>query len=230
MILSPEELQWVTERMKIYDIKYQEIYYELLDHILTAIEARRDNGDNREISIVFQDVVDTAFGGYRGIETLALSHETTYNKYIGGLFKTILKGYFNWKVLSFTAIACALAYTLPANKAMHAVFFVSIFVLAFSPILYAFILISRKVQRVKGKRSLLKGRLISQTYLPGMMLNCVIYLPAIFMGGGDSENGFKLMRQWPLPGLMVILIFFAILNLSAITLCNQVLNKKGISG
>jgi hypothetical protein len=163
MILSTEELQWVTERMKIYDIKYQESYYEILDHILTAIETKRDNGDKREISIVFQDVVDTDFGGYPGIEELAVRQEKIFNKYVGGAFKNIFRGYLNWWLLGFTIIASALAYTLPDNKAMHAVFFIAIFLLAFSPMMYAFILISRKVERVKGKRSLLKGRLISQT-------------------------------------------------------------------
>ncbi|MES2064253.1 MAG: hypothetical protein V4456_20190 [Bacteroidota bacterium] len=228
MILSPEELQWVTERMKIYDIKYLESYYEILDHILTAIEIKRDNGDTREISVVFQDVVDTDFGGYSGIETLAVKQENIYNKYIGAAFKTIFRGYLNWRLFVFTIIISGLAYTLPDNKVMHAVFFIAIFLLAFSPMLYAFVLISRKREGVKGKRSLLKGRLMSQTYLPGMLLNGIIYLPVIFQSG-DDNNAFKMMQHWPLPVLMVILIFFAVLNLSSITLCNQVLNKKGIN-
>lgn len=229
MILSPQELQWVTERMKIYDIKYQESYYEILDHILTAIEIKRDNGDTRDISVVFQDVVDTDFGGYSGIEELAVRQENIFNKYIGGAFKSIFKGYLNWGLFAFTIVASGLAYTLPDNKTMHSVFFITIFLLAFSPLMYAFVLIARKRERVKGKKSLLKGRLISQTYLPGMLLNSIIYLPVLFEGGDDT-NGFKLMQHWPLPALMVILIFFAVLNLSSIALCNQVLKKKGISG
>jgi hypothetical protein len=226
MILSADELQWVTERMKIYDIKYQEVYYEILDHILSALEAKRSSGDNRDISVVFQDVIDTDFGGYRGIEDLTIKQEKIYKKYIGSLFNEIFRGYFNWKLIAFTLVTSALAYTLPNNKAMHAVFFIAIFLLAFSPIIYAFILISYKVEIIKGKRSLLKGRLISQTYIPGMLLNGVIYLPAFFMSWGDGDNGFKLMQHWPLPILMVMLVFFGILNLSAINMCNQVLKKN----
>ncbi|MFA6247408.1 MAG: hypothetical protein WC615_10735 [Mucilaginibacter sp.] len=226
MILSPAELQWVTERMKIYDIKYQESYFEILDHVLTAIETKRDKGDARDISVVFQDVVDTDFGGYSGIEALAVKQENIFNKYVGGAFKTIFRGYLNWGVLAFTIVASGLAYTLPNNKVIHSVFFIAIFLLAFSPLMYAFVLISRKVTSVKGKKSLLKGRLISQTYLPGMLLNGIIYLPVLFQGGDDT-NGFKMMQHWPLPALMVILIFFAVLNLSSITLCNQVLKKRG---
>jgi len=228
MILSPHELQWVTERMKIYDIKYQESYFEILDHILTAIETKRDNGDTRKISVLFQDVVDTDFGGYSGIEALAVKQENIFNKYVGGAFKTIFRGYLNWGLLAFTIVASGLAYTLPNNKVMHSVFFIAIFLLAFSPLMYAFVLISRKGKAVKGKKSILKGRLISQTYLPGMLLNGVIYLP-VFFQGGDDTNGFKMMQHWPLPVLMVILIFFAVLNLSSIALCNQVLKKSSIS-
>jgi hypothetical protein len=229
MILNTAEHQWVTERMKIYDIKYQEIYYEILDHILTAIEVKRSSGDKREISVVFQDVVDTDFGGYSGIEELAVKQQKIYSKYIGSSFNAIFRGYFNVKLYAFTVIAAGLAYTLPNNKPMHAVFFIAIILLAFSPLMYAFVLISRKVETIKGKQSLLKGRLVSQTYIPGMLLNGVIYLPAFFMDWGGDDNGFKLMQHWPLPILMVMLMFFAILNLSAINLCNQVLKKEGIS-
>ena len=214
--------------MKIYDIKYQESYYEILDHILTAIEVKRDNGDTREISVVFQDVVDTDFGGYAGIEDLAVKQQKTYSKYIRGLFNTILRSYFNRKVLAFTVIVSALAYTLPNNKPIHLIFFVAILLLAFTPVLYTFILIARKVRTIKGKQSLLKGHLMSQTYLPGMLLNGIIYIPFFFMDGGDSDNGFKLMQHWPLPALMVMLVFFAVLNLSAINLCKQVLKKEAI--
>lgn len=227
MILSPEELQWVTDRMKIYDIKYQEIYYEILDHILTAIELKRDNSDIRDISVVFQDVVDTDFGGYRGIEELALREEKIYSKYIRSSFNSILRSYFNWKVLAFTIIAVGLAYILPATKVMHEVLYVAIFLLAFSPLVYTFILISRSVSTIKGKRSLLKGHLVSQTYLPAMLLNGVMYFPVFFTD--DTDNVYRMYRQLPLPILALSLIFFMLLNISAITLCNQVLKKQGIS-
>jgi hypothetical protein len=49
MKLTPEELQWINKRMDWYTIKYQEIYDEILDYIITAIEAKRAIGDNRPI-------------------------------------------------------------------------------------------------------------------------------------------------------------------------------------
>ena len=64
MILTTEELKWINKRMEWYDIKYQEIYDEIFDHIITGIEAARVSGDHRTIDIVFQRVVDNPFGGY----------------------------------------------------------------------------------------------------------------------------------------------------------------------
>jgi len=229
MILTTDETDWVTERLKVYTIKYQEIYYEILDHILTAIEAKRCNGDNREIAVIFQNVVDSDFGGYVGIENLALQQEKIYRKYAGGVFTKILRGNLSdWRIWTFTLVSSALAYQLPDTRVMHAVFFVIILLLAFTPVIYAFALISRSVKTIKGKQSLLKGHVISQTYLPGMLLNGIIYLPTFFTGFATGDNGFKLMNHWPMPLLMVVLVFFAVLNLSAINLCRQMLTKKVI--
>ncbi|MBD1392518.1 hypothetical protein [Mucilaginibacter glaciei] len=230
MILTTEETQWVADRMKMYDIKYQEIYYEILDHILTAIELKRGNGDNREIAVVFQDVVDTDFGGYMGIETLAIQQEQIYRKFVGGTSSKILgKNLSDWRIWAFTLLASALAYKLPDTKTMHGVFFVVILLLAFTPLIYTFTLISSNVKTIKGKQSLLKAHLMSQTFLPGMLLNGIIYIPSFFSGFVDGENGFKLMLRWPMPALMVVLIFFAVLNLSVINLCRLILDKRSIS-
>ena len=116
MILTIEELEWVKERMKIYVIKYQEIYDEILDHILTGIEERRTAGDEREIPVVFQDVVEEHFNGYVGIEALALNEEKIYQKNIRSLFYQRLKQSFNWQVLLISVILLALAYKMPNVK------------------------------------------------------------------------------------------------------------------
>ena len=67
MTLTGTELEWINKRMDWYDIKYQEIYDEIADHIITAIEKERQEGDNRTIDIVFQNVTDRDFGGYLGV-------------------------------------------------------------------------------------------------------------------------------------------------------------------
>ncbi|WP_374950609.1 hypothetical protein [Mucilaginibacter sp.] len=226
MILTSSEMQWVSDRMKVYDIKYQEIYYEILDHIITAIELKRTGGDTREIAIVFQDVVDTDFWGYAGIESLALQQEKIYRKYVGSKSSKMLRSnLLDWRIWLITVVLSALAYQLPNNRFTHIVFLSAIFLLAFTPLVYSYALTSRNVKTIKKKRSLLKAHVISHTYLPAMLLNSIIYLPTFFTGLADGDNGFKLMAHWPMPALMVVLMFFTVLNYSFISLCRQMLRK-----
>lgn len=226
MILSADELKWVTERMKVYDIKYQEIYNELLDHILTAIEAMRVADDKRDIQIVFQAVVDSHFGGYRGIEEIVATQEKTYTAHIRKLFRGIFTDYFNWKLAAFTAVALGLTATLPNGKLMHNILLVIIFLFAISPMVYTYIMVARNLEIAKGKRSLLKGQLITQAYLPAIFLNGALYLPTIFFVNDENSVGFKLFRQLPLPVLALVMILFMVLNLTVISLCNRLIKKQ----
>jgi Ca2+-binding EF-hand superfamily protein len=113
MILSTQEIEWVKERMNIYVIKYQEIYDEILDHILTAIEERRKAGDDQNIESLFQNVVDDDFSGYIGIEVLAEDEEKLYQKKIRTIFYSNLKQQFNWKTLLIAVVLIAIAFQLP---------------------------------------------------------------------------------------------------------------------
>ena len=228
MILSTDELQWVTNRMRVYDIKYQEIYNELFDHVITAIEVKRAAGDSREILNVFQDVIDKHFGGYAGIEELAAGQEKAYSTRIRKTFRTIFGSYFNWKLLAFTVITLGLTFKLPNVKLVHNILLVLILLFAVSPMVYTYITITKKVKVAKGKRSLLKGQLVTQAYLPLIFLNGALYLPTIFFVNDDTSTGVKLFEQLPLPVLMLVMIFYMLLNLSAINLCNQILKKETI--
>jgi hypothetical protein len=227
MILTDEETQWVTERMKVYKIKYQEVYNEVFDHILTAIEDKRSAGDDRPILSVFQDVVDTHFGGYTGIDELAAGQEKIYSKRIQGDFKKIFKSYFTWKLLVFAVLAMSLSFGLPNNSLLHKALLVVIFLFAISPSLYTFVYI-RKMLRFRGKQSLLLQNLISQAYMPAVFLNGALYIPAIFFVDDTSSSGFQLFKQLPLPVLVLVMILFMVLNLSTITLCNKEMEKKNV--
>jgi hypothetical protein len=228
MILSADELQWVSDRMKVYGIKYQEIYNELFDHILTAIEDKRKDGDERDIMTVFQNVVDSHFGGYQGIEEVATSQEKVYIAHIRKSFRKILRSYFNWKLLLFAVVALMLTFKLPNVKLMHNMLLVIISLFAISPMVYTYITITKKVKVAKGRRSLLKDQLLTQAYRPLSFLNGALYLPTIFFVSDDSSTGIKLFGQLPLAVLMLLMVFYMLLNLSAINLCNQIIKKETI--
>ena len=226
MILTIEELEWVKERMKIYVIKYQEIYDEVLDHILTGIEERRTAGDSREISVVFQDVVEEHFNGYIGIEALALSEEKIYQKNISSLFYQRLKQSFNWQVLLTSVILLALAYKMPNVKLVHDAFVVMMFVLGFGPNVYALIKLTGKVKILEGKRSLLVTFLRSQMMVPLVIFYCFIYaVPNLFVEGNNHKHFYTFSRYHPVI-MMAGLIFFMLVSVSYLQSFREIVAKK----
>lgn len=228
MILSTNELEWITERMKIYEIEFQEIYNEILDHIISAIEERRSNGDDREIMVVFQNVVDEHFGGYLGIENLAREQEGIYLKNVKKTWMQSLKHNLNWPMLAFTVVALLLSLQLPNIKFVRGFLLVSIFLLAFSPIVYAQIAVAGKFRTIKGKKSILKGHLITRTALPGTLLNCMIYMPQFFFIWNDNDNYWTNFKHIPVIALVAVLMLFVMLNLTAIRYCKEMLATKSL--
>ena len=99
MNLSIRELDWINKRMDWYGIKYQEIYNEIFDHIVSAIELERADGDQRTIDIVFEKVTDRDFGGYLGVDKIVKTYERAYRSKIKkGMFVNF-KYYLNWQTL-----------------------------------------------------------------------------------------------------------------------------------
>ena len=226
MILTIEELEWVKERMKIYVIKYQEIYDEILDHILTGIEERRTAGDAREISVVFQDVVEEHFNGYVGIEALALSEEKIYQKNISSLFHQRLKQNFNWQMILISVILLALAYKMPNVKSLHDAFMVMIFVLSFGPIVYyAYIKLTGKVKTLKGKHSLLVIVLRRQMMLPLLIFQSFFYVHKLFNEGNSHKEFYTWSQLHPVI-MMAGLILFMLVNVSNLQSFREIAAKK----
>ena len=110
MKLNYWELDSIHTRMKSYDIKYQEIYNELFDHIVTAIEQKRAEGDTRSIEKMYTEVIDVQFGGYYGVEMVAKSHEAGYKKKVRKLIWGNFRSYLNYQSLLFTAILTGISF------------------------------------------------------------------------------------------------------------------------
>ncbi|SDD63717.1 hypothetical protein SAMN05216464_102138 [Mucilaginibacter pineti] len=228
MKLSNDELMWINERMKIYDIKFQEIYNEILDHIITAIEEKRTNGDKRDILEVFQNVVDDHFGGYVGIENLSLEQEKIYLKSVKTAWMRSFKYYLNWPMLAFTVAAVLLSFQLPNVKFVRAFLLVGIFLLAFSPMVYAQIALAGKFRTIKGKKSILKGHLLTRTMIPATVLNSMIYMPQFFFIWNDNENYWSNFKHIPVAFFVPVLMLFVLLNLTAIRYCKEVIAAKSL--
>lgn len=202
-------------------IKYQEIY----DEILTGIEERRTAGDEREIAVVFQDVVEEHFNGYVGIEALALSEEKIYQKNISSLFYQRLKQSFNWQLLLISVILLVLAYKMPHVKAVHGAFVLMVFVLSFVPIVYyAYIKLTGKVKTLKGKHSLLVIFVQRQMMLP-LVIFQFFSVPNLFDEGNNHNDFYTWSHLHPVI-MMAGLILFMLINVSYLQSFREIVAKK----
>lgn len=216
MTISAEELAWAKTQMNIYGIKYQEIYDEVLDHVLSAIEERRKNGDIQDIPAQFQQVVDDHFDGYRGIDELAARQEELYRKSIYKKWLVNFKYYLNWPMAIITIALILVSFKLPVGKPTEISLLLVILVLAVSPLLYVHIGFFNRLKTDKGRRSLLKTNMISRVYGPALLANSVICL------GRDNIAALPLYTQ------ALLVAVFILLNLTCIKFCREMMVKENI--
>lgn len=223
MRLTYWELDYVHEQMKNYAIKFQEIYNELFDHIVTAIEERREFGDTSSIERMYEEVVSTQFRGFYGvvneIEELAKSHENAYRSKVRKMIWANYKYYLNVKTLLFTIVLMLLSFELPHNKLTLFVLVIAIFAAALFSTVYAYIEL-RSIRPSRGKTSLVYAHTLVLANFPLVLLNCALWLPQLPYELMDKDPGFKLVNI-PLPVLAFVLALVLIYDLSCMRLCRQ---------
>jgi hypothetical protein len=228
MKLTYWDLDWVRTRMGLYEIKYEEIYNELFDHITTAIEGKQNAGDNRSLQIIFQEVVDTAFGGYLGIEDVAKSHERVYKLKIKALLWSNLREYINFKSFAFTLLLILISFSFPLTKLTYIIMGVALFIAAMFPAVYAYIKL-RRIKPASGKTSLIYSHVITLGNFPGLMLYLLLWLPKtpyILLG---KDFPYKIY-QVPPAMLAFIMALIIIYDLSCVRLCRQELKQFKFTG
>lgn len=217
MKLSVNELQWIDKRMQRYSIKYQEVYDEVSDQIITAIEAARANGDERNIEIVFQQIVDTNFGGYLGIDEVAITYEKAYRSKIEKAMTANYSYYINWQTLLFLLALTITGFYLPRGKTMAIIMGIVLLLTAIFPIIYAYTQ-SFKIKTRKGKRSIVKAYVLTRSLIMLILLNS-----SILQLLGFTKNQLHVALN-PIFILFFYLILFplsVIYGLSIMRLCKQ---------
>ncbi|GAA3966398.1 hypothetical protein [Mucilaginibacter dorajii] len=211
MILTQQELSWIDERMKTYQIKYGEIYNEILDHIISAIESEREAGDRNSIEFLFQQVVDGQFGGYEGIANLAAKQEYLYTQQIQDLWWQSLRYHITWPMLGFTVIALLLSLELPNVESVKWLLMAGCLLLTGSSVIYAyFSLKGRVVKSVDSSQSFLRRHLIKKISTSFWLLNWLLcFLP-----------GYAINYLSPTIFVAVTMLYI-FLNLSAIRFCQH---------
>jgi len=223
MKLDYWEMDYIHNRMKTYDIKFQEIYNELFDHIVTAIEERRETYDSGSLEQMYADIVKIQFGGYSGIEKIARLHEAGYRAKVRKMILANFRYYINLRSLVLIIVLMCIGFSLPHTNLITGIFFIAIFAAAAYSSLYAYIKL-RAIKPKGGKVSLVYSYIGGQANFPLIFLNALLWvpqLPNIF----SEHYKFKLTNVYYPVVLALMLAFMIIYSLSCIRLCRQELKQ-----
>jgi len=223
MKLSYWEMDYIHGRMKNYDIKFQEIYNELFDHIVTAIEERRAAGDTNSLERMYEDVAKKQFGSYSGIEKIAKSYEAGYREKVRKMILANFRYYINFRSLVFIIALMCIGFSLPHTNLITGIFFIAIFAAAAYSSLYAYIKL-RAIKPKGGKMSLVYSYTGGQANFPLIFLNALLWVPQLPNIFSDHYK-FKLTNIYYPVALALMLAFMIIYSLSCIRLCKQELKQ-----
>lgn len=215
MILTPEEITWISDKLNTYDIKYQEVYDELKDHLLSAVENMRAAGDERHIETLFNEVVKKQFPGYWPFEDIVKQYQSAYGARIRKTMWANYKHYLNWQTLPVITLLMVCSFYLPNIKPVKGSMMVLLLLISVVPVLYAYIK-GRHIHTDKGKRSLTKGYLIFVSN--GLMVAFNLLISNV---NQFARNSFLNPLHYLPPVGMLLLIAAFIYCLSAIRLCRQ---------
>lgn len=212
MIVSTEEINWVKDRLNWYVIPYQEIYDEITDHVLSAVEAKRMQGNREDIGLLFQQIIAEHFDGVENLEKLAKEQELTYRKKLRQSFKANLTNYYNFKGISFLFIMLSIGAYLPRTKAIIAILLISLLAILFLTSLYA-LWLNRNNSVQKGKKSLSSIFIAVHVYLPMTLLSSAFNLPNAyftFFGNPEIHNRYAYIPTTVLTALLAIMIMYSL--------------------
>ncbi|MDB5117436.1 MAG: hypothetical protein JWQ79_2928 [Mucilaginibacter sp.] len=219
MKLTIADLSYINQRMEAYPIMYQEIYDEILDHVISAIETAYKNGDQRDIESVFNEIMDTHFGGNKEIRRIVLQNSLAYNKKITKAFWGNFKSYLNWQTVMLIAILIITSFYLPQTKTGNAILLFAVIIASFCPIFYT-LFKTKGVKTGKRKRSLARTYVVSISQMLSILTYVILFVFRLV------PKPWHLSLLSPLrysPFIYVsLLCFFVIYTLSVIRLYKQV--------
>lgn len=211
MKLSADELKWIEDGLKAYQIKYRDVHNEIFDHVVSAIEEKRKDGDSSNIDLLFQQIIEEHFGGTQGIENLVAEHGKAYRRCINKLWMQSLKHYLTLPMLAFTMVVLLLSLKLPDTNLVKTLILAMCTLLVCSPIVYAhFLLKGRVVKDINSNQRFLRIHLVIKSGTPAVFL----YLPFRYI---PHQYIYELSPVI----FMGAMIVFVLLNLTAINFCRQ---------
>ena len=218
MKLSEIDLNYINHRMDTYDIKYQEIYDEIKDHIISAIETARADGDQRNIVYVFDDLMEAHFPGYWAFQKISKQYEKAYRAKIRKTLWANMKDYLNWQTIPLIALSVIIGFYLPHDKRVSLVFVVLLIVTSIVPYFYV-LQKSQVIRPNEGKKSMVKNHVVTRAFLLLALINVILNL--IGMIGRDYHISYLNPRYFHPVVYVLLLSFFIIYGLCSMRLCRQ---------
>ncbi|MES2278346.1 MAG: hypothetical protein V4592_20105 [Bacteroidota bacterium] len=219
MILTTDEITWVIDKLNTYGIKYQEIYDELKDHLLTAIENLREAGDDRSVEMLFDEVVKQQFPGYWPFEDILKQYQVAYRHKIGKAMWANMQYYCNWQTAPLIVLLLVIGFYLPHTKPVMGSLLVSLLLMAVIPLVYTY-RNGRRISTGKGRQSLIKGYVFNQANLLMIIINLLLNGIGALSRQWDAAAFLNPMHYHPVV-YMLLFSFFIIYGLSCIRLCRQ---------
>ena len=216
MKLTAIDLDYINDRLEACGFKYQEIYDEIRDHVILAIEVARKSDDERIIESVFDDMMNTQFPGYYAFEKIAIAYEKAYRIKIKKAIWANFRYYLNLQNILLLAVLFIIMFYLPHNKLTNIALSACCIALAVAPVIYAYFQ-SQQVKTDAGKKSIVKEHIKTRaTFL--LLINLYIFSASVW--GNKHTISVFLSDYNSVLGILLIL-FSVIYTLGSMRLCRQ---------
>lgn len=217
----PYEKKWIAKQLKIYEIKYAEIYNEVYDHILAACDDKRHHGDARAILSLFQETMDQDIGSHAGIAQMTAEREDSLKTILKSSFNATFKSYLNSAKLTIPfGIAC-ITYIMAEFSQLNVKWLVVMIVItSWSPNFYLLIVGTKngylRTIRSKRKTSLVNHLMFEMTRSTISIVYLIFFgIPSLsaLLGTSnltDPTTTNKLISFLGYPGLAILIALVTI--------------------
>ncbi|MGZ3755634.1 MAG: hypothetical protein ACXVAY_09635 [Mucilaginibacter sp.] len=217
MTLSITDIAYINTRLDEYELKYQEIYDEIKDHVILAMESARANGDERDIAHVYDDMMATQFPGYYAFEKIAGAYEKVYRTKIRKMVWANFRHSLNPLNLAVIVLSLILGYPLGQTKSYYDVLIALLLIVSVLPIGYVHYK-TRVIKTDDGKRSIVKDYVRKQARV--LILNYNMVNAIVYFSNKGYLSFIPLSAYYPTVQILIILLS-VIYGFSVIKICNQ---------
>jgi len=219
MKLTTTDLDYIDERLETHGLKYQEIYNEIRDHVILAIETARSAGDERAIESVYNDMMAVQFPGYYPFERISITYEKAYRARIKKTVWANVRYYLSpLNVIAIALVSLIAGYKLPETQTTDIVILVVFLIASVFPIIYARIK-SAEIKTDNGRESIMREQIRNRALL--VFFNFFV-VKIVFLMCREGWHATLLGASNHNPAVDLFLIAFAVIyGLSIARLCRQ---------